>query len=162
MLEKMKVVCMYVTPKQFIWKTKYPSGSFEYKWLVVCSSIINSILRIFLVCNLLLFQRGGTENCEWWSRSDGSACAHACLDSYIGRCPRKIVTFFGRLKNEPCRSTEYASVMPVVAGPCGVIQFIRYDSPPSQIIRHKKLNVTPSLQGIWLTRCTVGALQLHK
>ena len=125
-------------------------------------SILNWISCLFLICGLLLFQQGSAENCEWWSRSDGLTCAHACLDSYIGRCPRKIVTLFGRLKNEPCRITEIASVMPVVAGPCGVIHFIRYDVPSPRIIRHKKLNVTPPLQGIWLTRCTVGALQLHK
>ena len=117
---------------------------------------------LLIVSSCLLLQQSSAEDCEWWSRSDGLACAHACLNSYIGRCPREIVTFFGRLKNEQCQTTEIASVMPVLAGPCGVIHFVRYDRPPPRIIRHNKMNVTPLPKSIWSKSRLLGALQSHK
>ena len=112
-------------------------------------------LKIFFLAVAMLVGFLSVVNCahvtKFVRRIENGICAESKLGDYVGRCPRSIVTFFGKLEtSKNCAKknyTQFMNLMTVQAGPCGRIVFACYNRP--------KFTNT---KGVWMTH-NVSALR---
>ena len=88
--------------------------------------IYRKIRLIAIFCLVVPCFGVGSEICRFYRRIQDDVCAHRCIESFVGPCPRWVPTRIGMLQEGTCEKVGYpvfVKNMSIFAGPCGVMEF---------------------------------------